>query len=105
MEAVCCPEMLRFTSRAMKTVGVLSIRNELFQVESLPRSSSVIFTAYSSELVELVDTASGVPVFCTGSTAAAPLADVAGCALGLLCPGCPAALLAGCQLFTFCSLR
>src|SRR6266849_2524916 len=102
MEAVWYPEMLRSTSRAMKTVGVASIRNKFFHSEALPRSLSVIFTAYPSALEELVDTAScGVPLFCAGTTAAPP-ADVAGCELGLLCPGSTAALLAGCVLSMFC---
>jgi hypothetical protein len=49
-----------------------------------------------------VDTAScGVPLFCTGSAAAA-LAGVAGCELGLLCAGSTAALLAGFELSMFC---
>jgi hypothetical protein len=102
MEAVWYPEMLRSTSSAMKTVGVASSTYELFHCEALPRSSSVIFSAYPSALEELVDTAScGVPLFCTGSAAAA-LAGVAGCELGLLCAGSTAALLAGCELSMFC---
>src|SRR5712692_4759266 len=100
MEAVWYPEMLRSTSRAMKTVGVASIRNKFFHSEALPRSLSVIFTAYPSALEELVDASCGVPLFCAGTTAAPP-ADVAGCELGLICPG-TAALLAGCEVSMFC---
>jgi hypothetical protein len=89
----------------MKTVGVDSIMNELFHKGSVPRSSSVIFTAYSckpAEFEELVGTASGeVALFSTGS-AAAPLVAVAGCELGALCAGSTATLLAGCELSMFC---